>query len=79
MVLLSTPPDNPRTMPLALVFSVYSLMKRVILLSTSGRFNSRTAEVSFTSVHWSLRFMEVGKYLRTNINKSTTVTSFTEG
>ena len=42
IVLLSTPPDKPMTIPVAPEFSTYSLMKRAILLSTSPRSNSRT-------------------------------------
>jgi hypothetical protein len=45
-VQLSIPPDNPRTTPSELVFSKYSLMKRVICVSTFRRSMSRTEDVS---------------------------------
>jgi len=47
VVLLSIPPDKPRTMPSAPAFSTYSLMKRLILFSTSVKFNSNAEEVNF--------------------------------
>jgi hypothetical protein len=54
--LLSTPPDKPRTMPVVLVFSTYSFMKRVTLFSTSDKFNSRIVGFRFTFGHLSAGF-----------------------
>src|SRR4030042_2531 len=56
VVLLSTPPDKPRTMPSAPEFSTYCLMNLLILFSVSDQSNSRTEGANFTLAHAPLMF-----------------------